>query len=237
MRAIAHRGCMAQYPENTLSAFRRSASTVDMIEADVQRCGTGELVVFHDETLDRVTDATGKITSTPLSDLRAASVLGSGESIPLLSELFEAVPPTVGVNIELKRGDGVADVIEVAERYEHEVIVSSFRSEAVAAAREAGAASTAYLCDAESPANFDTAATLDTADDLQCAYVHPRVRLCLETDIVDRAHNRGLTVNAWTADSAAEVDRLRSRGVDGVMLNDCGLAAVCRGDTQPRSDE
>lgn len=230
MRAIAHRGCMAQYPENTLAAFRRSANAVDMIEADVQRCGSGELVVFHDETLDRVTDATGSVASTPLTELRAASVLGTDERIPLLPELFEAVPPTVGINIELKGTDGVGEVVAVAARYDHEVIVSSFWREALAAARDAGAVSTAYLCDAGAIADFDIAATLDVADDLGCAYVHPTVRLCVGTDIVERAHDRGLGVNAWTAESVAAVTELRDRGVDGVVINDCGLTAACRGD-------
>lgn len=225
---------MAQYPENTLSAFRRSANAVDMIEADVQRCGSGELVVFHDETLNRVTDATGKIALTPFAELRAVSVLETGEPIPLLTELFEAVPPTVGINIELKRTASAAEVIEIAARYGHEVIVSSFCKEAVAAARDAGAVSTAYLCDADSISDFDTTATLDIAADLECGSIHPNVRLCLETDIVERAHERGLAVNAWTAESAAEITQLRTRGVDGVVINDCGLAAVCRGGRQQR---
>lgn len=237
MRAIAHRGCRAQYPENTLSAFRRSAEAVDMIETDVQRCGSGELVIFHDRTLDRVTDATGEIASTPLAELRAVSVLETGEQIPLLTELFEAVPRTVGINIELKGTDGVAEVVETAARYDHEVIVSSFWTDAIAAARDAGAVSTAYLCDADPTADFDTVATLDVADDLDCTYVHPSVRLCLGTDIVERAHDRGLAVNAWTAESAPEVNHLRDRGVDGVVIDDCGLAAVCRGEPQRRDEE
>ncbi|RLM90406.1 glycerophosphodiester phosphodiesterase [Halobellus sp. Atlit-38R] len=230
MRPIAHRGCLTQYPENTLRAFRRSASVVDMIETDVQRCGSGELVIFHDETLDRVTDGTGEVASTPLADLKEVSILGSGESIPTLTEAFEAVPTDVGLNLELK-GRGVApETVEVASRYDHEVIVSSFRPAAVAAARDAGAASLALLLyeDEEAAPDFDTDAALDAAAELDCEYVHPHVGLCLETDVVGDAHARGFGVNAWTAADEADLRELRARGVDGVVIDDCELAASCR---------
>lgn len=239
MRPIAHRGCLAQYPENTLLAFRRSASVVDMIETDVQRCGSGELVIFHDETLDRVTDATGEVASTPLADLEEVSILDSGESIPTLTEAFEAVPTDVGLNLELK-GKGVArETVEVANRYDHEVIVSSFRPAAVAAAREAGAASLALLLyeDEEAAADFDTDAALDAAAELDCDYVHPHVGLCLDTDVVGDAHARGFGVNAWTAADEADLRKLRARGVDGVVIDDCELAAGCRdGETDSESE-
>jgi glycerophosphoryl diester phosphodiesterase len=230
VRPIAHRGCLTQYPENTLRAFRRSASVVEMIETDVQRCGSGELVIFHDETLDRVTDATGEIASTPLADLKEVSVLGSGEPIPTLTEAFAAVPTDVGLNLELK-GTGIAqETVQIASRYDHEVIISSFRPAAVAAARDAGAASLALLLyeDEEAAADFDTDAALDAAAELDCDYVHPHVGLCLETDVVGDAHARGFGVNAWTAADEADLRELRTREVDGVVIDDCELAAVCR---------
>jgi glycerophosphoryl diester phosphodiesterase len=230
VRPIAHRGCLAQYPENTLDAFRRSAAAVEMIETDVQRCGSGELVVFHDETLDRVTDVTGEVASTPLSTLKEASVLGTDESIPLLTEAFEAVPSSVGLNLELKGADVAADAVEIAGRYDHEVIVSSFRPDQVADAREAGAAAVAYLlyADADATDEFDTSGALDVADDLDCSYVHPHVHLCLDTDIVERAHARGFGVNAWTAEGRETIAELRDLEVDGAVIDDCGLADECR---------
>jgi len=229
VRPIAHRGCMADHPENTRAAFRESAAVVEMIETDVQRCGSGELVIFHDETLERVTDATGAVAETPLSELRAASVLGTDESIPLLREVFDVVPPDVGLNLELKGRDVAREATEVAAEYDHEVIVSSFYPSDVADAADAGA-ETALLCYPEetAPGEFDVGAALDTADDLGCAYVHPHVSLCLETEIVAEAHARGFGVNAWTAESEAEIERLRERGVEGVVIDHCEHAALCR---------
>mgnify|MGYP000017652419 FL=1 len=253
MRAIAHRGCLTQYPENTLHAFRHAGATVDMIELDVRRCGTGELVTFHDETLDRVTDATGEVTEAAYDVLGAVSVLGSGESVPRLTDVFEAVPADVGLNLELKGRDVAADAVAIATGYDHEVIVSSFFPGDVAAARDAGASTTAFLFDGgssddsddapddegvdsegntitdeERGNDFDVAAALDIAADLGCEYIHPSVDLCLGTDVVTHAHDRGFEVNAWTAADMDTVRELNARGVDGVVIDDCELATVCR---------
>ncbi|MFC6872900.1 glycerophosphodiester phosphodiesterase [Halobellus marinus] len=230
MRVIAHRGCLAQYPENTRYAFRESARVVDMIETDVRRCGSGELVVFHDETLDRVTDRTGAVESLSLAELREVSILDSGESIPRLVELFETVPPTVGLNLELKGRDLARDTIAIADQYDHDVIISSFRPEDLAVAGDTDATALAYLFAADDTADFDVADALDTAVDLGCEYAHPEVALCLETDVVGDAHARSLAVNAWTAETETEVRALRARGVDGIVIEDCDLAAVCRGE-------
>jgi len=228
IRPIAHRGCLTQYPENTLAAFRGCAPHVEMIETDVRRCGSGELVIFHDDTLDRVTDATGEVASTPMDVLEDVSVLGSGESIPQLADVFEAVPESVGLNLELKGRDVAARTVAVAEGYDHEVIVSSFYADDVAAAREAGAEAVAHLFYAEEPADFDVDAALDAAAGLDCEYVHPDIDLCLDTDIVSAAADRGFGVNAWTAETEAEILALRDLGVDGAVINDCRFAATCR---------
>jgi glycerophosphoryl diester phosphodiesterase len=199
-----------------------------MIETDVRRCGSGELVIFHDDTLDRVTDATGEVASTPMAVLENVSVLGSGESIPQLTEVLEAVPEEVGLNLELKGRDVAAETVAVAAAYDHEVVVSSFYPGDVAAARDAGAETTAHLFYAEDPAGFDVEAALAAAADLDCAYVHPDVDTCLETEFVDEAHDRGFGVNAWTAETESEVLELRAQGVDGAVINDCQFAAVCQ---------
>jgi glycerophosphoryl diester phosphodiesterase len=228
VRPIAHRGCLTQYPENTLSAFRGCAPSVEMIETDVQRCGSGELVIFHDDSLDRVTDATGEVASTPLSVLKDVSVLGSGESIPQLAEVFEAVPADVGLNLELKGRDVAAETVAVADEYDHEVIVSSFYPDDIAAARDAGAETVAHLFYAEEPGDFDVDAALDAAADLDCEYVHPDVDSCLETEVVPEARARGFGVNAWTAETESDILELRDLGVDGAVINDCRFAATCR---------
>jgi glycerophosphoryl diester phosphodiesterase len=220
---------MAQYPENTLAAFRGAARVADMIELDVRRCGSGELVVFHDAKIDRVTDAVGEVADATYAELGRVSVLDSEERIPLLSEALEAIPSDVGVNIELKEADVAADAVDIADQHGHETLVSSFLPVAIAAARDVGAESLAYLFGGSEAlaADSDSAAALDAAAELGCAYVHPDKQRCLDTDVVDDAHARGFAVNAWTATTAADVRALRERGVDGVILDDCGLTERC----------
>lgn len=209
---------MAQYPENTLAAMRGSADAVDMIETDIRRCGSGELVAFHDETLDRITDLSGPVRDAPYDRLRTARVHDSGEGIPLLEAVFDAVPSSVGLNLELKVDDVAGEVVSMADRHDHEVLVSSFDPTALTKTRAAGCQSVAYLF------SEDPVESLSLADELGCTAVHPHYRLCLDTDLVQRAHHRGLDVNTWTVERRSQVTALREADVDGVILDDCDLA-------------
>ena len=86
---VAHRGASAQYPENTMLAFRQAIQQgVDMIELDVQLTSDDELIVMHDTTLDRTTNGHGNIHDHNLQEIRQLNA-GQGEKIPLLSEAIQ----------------------------------------------------------------------------------------------------------------------------------------------------
>jgi len=89
---IAHRGGIVPgYAENTLAAYRRAISYgVDVIEIDLRGTRDGEVVILHDETLDRTTDGTGKVTDHTLAELKQLNA-GSGESIPTYAEVLDLV--------------------------------------------------------------------------------------------------------------------------------------------------
>ncbi|RQG92691.1 glycerophosphodiester phosphodiesterase [Natrarchaeobius halalkaliphilus] len=107
---IAHRGYAGVAPENTIGAAVRAAerSETSMIEIDVQPAECGTPVVIHDERLEGardgrpLTDATGLVRDASRSKLAETRVLGTRESVPTLASLLEAVPATVGLNVELK---------------------------------------------------------------------------------------------------------------------------------------
>src|SRR5438270_12822926 len=107
---IAHRGGSAEAPENTMAAFRHAIDIgMRFVELDVQMSREGELVVMHDETVDRTNDGTGAIHDMTLEELRnldAGSWFGPqfvGEKIPMLREVLElCMGAGVGVVIELK---------------------------------------------------------------------------------------------------------------------------------------
>lgn len=100
----AHRGWRSKYPENTLAAFRAALELgVDQIETDVRVTADGELVLIHDATVDRTTNAEGNVCDMTLAQLRELDA-GNGEKIPTLVEFLELVKdhPTITLDIELK---------------------------------------------------------------------------------------------------------------------------------------
>ncbi|MFB6176943.1 MAG: glycerophosphodiester phosphodiesterase, partial [Halobaculum sp.] len=189
---IAHRGCPLRGPENSLAAFERAAPHADLIEIDVRRCGSGELVVFHDDTLDRLLGVEGRVEGTPLSELRSHTILDSTETVPTLTETLATIPDDVGVNVELK-GDGVAtETAEVCDRFDNETLISSFSADVL---REFGAVSDAPRAYITMDDDWERA--LATATDLGCSTLHPQYEL-VTAERVAAAHERGLTVNVWT---------------------------------------
>jgi len=104
-RPIAHRGfhdVAAGRLENTLPAAEAAIARNFAIECDLQRTSDNEVVVFHDDTLDRLTDATGLIEAKTLSELRSVKFRESTAAIPTLEELLDLVDGRVPLVIELK---------------------------------------------------------------------------------------------------------------------------------------
>lgn len=213
MRLIAHRGFGGIHPENTVRAVRAAAEVADLVEVDVRRCGSGELVVVHDATVDRVTDGTGRVAELSLDELRDLDVLDSGEPIPTLSEVLAAVPRDVGLVLDVREPETAADVATLVDGADVEGLLSSFHEAALADVRSAAPeVSRAYL--------FETSprAGLSTALDADCVAVHPHHELCTEP-LVRRAHLAGLSVHGWTVADAATAERLATAGVDGVFAD------------------
>jgi glycerophosphoryl diester phosphodiesterase len=106
-RIFGHRGASADFPENTLEAFIGALEQgADGIELDVMLCSSGELVVCHDEWLNRLAGRHLEVARTPWQTLRAldvGSTLGFRPArMPLLEEVFDALPHGTEVNVELK---------------------------------------------------------------------------------------------------------------------------------------
>lgn len=212
MDLIAHRGFAARHPENTRGAVRAAASRAAWVEVDVRRCRTGEAVVIHDATLDRVTGATGPVADCDPADLAALSVLDSGEGVPTLAAVLEALPAPTGINVELKEPVWAAlDRLRESTVGADRVLVSSFDADTLRGVAERSGVDTAYLTDTAEGA-------LSTAVDVGCVAVHPHHSL-VDAAFVEAAHDRGLAVNAWTVTERSTADRLRATGVDGVIAD------------------
>ncbi|MFB6095607.1 MAG: glycerophosphodiester phosphodiesterase [Halodesulfurarchaeum sp.] len=222
MEVIAHRGYAAAFPENTLAAFRGAARTADWIELDVRRCGSGELVVFHDETLDRCTGATGPVVCTPWRDLRELTVLDSGEGIPRLREAFEAIPEDVGVLVELKDLGLAADVRDVARAHGNPWTAISFSLLALQELRAAAPdAPSGYILHGDLYQGAP-ALGVETAAHLGCRVIHPPYAMGTDPDVIDLADEHGLAVHAATPEEGpteAVLETCRSAGVDRIVVD------------------
>lgn len=213
MRLIAHRGFRSAYPENTIPAAEAAASVADGIELDVRRCQSGELVVIHDEVVDRVTDSNGAVRDHTRSELEALDVLETGRGVPTLRETLRTIPDSVGVNVELKEWGTEADTIELLESEHSQAIISSFSRDILESCQAIDSSiPRAYITD-----ESETTA-VDTAIELGCEYLHPSKEICSDRMVAD-AHRAGMSVTAWSIDTAAETEPLDRIGVDGVIAN------------------
>lgn len=111
MKIWAHRGCSQMYPENTLLAFEKAAAIngLEGIELDIQLTKDGELVVIHDERVDRTTEGTGFVRDYTLSELKRLHIyadVNPSQEIPTMRETLDLLEPAMRrglrLNIELK---------------------------------------------------------------------------------------------------------------------------------------
>nr|WP_237561103.1 glycerophosphodiester phosphodiesterase family protein [Halococcus sediminicola] len=214
MRLIAHRGFADRYPANTLVAIENAVADADMIELDVRRCGSGELVVFHDEVVDRDTDGSGRVDDLPLAQLEDLDVLETGTGVPALEAAADAIPAHTGINLELKERDIANEAVAAASTVENEVVVSSFDGEALDDLEtDDPTVELAYLFGLNADEDFDNALALD------CEYIHVHWGHWLLTDAIERAHDADMKVNVWTIDSSIATRALERAGVDGVIAD------------------
>lgn len=130
----AHRGlhdAAAGVPENTLLAFRRAVEHGYGMEFDVRFTADGQLVVMHDDDLERMTGFKGKVSRTTLSQLEALRVGGTDQTIPRFEQVLELVDGRVPLIVELKVcGDDYASLAEavcrVLDGYSGPYVIESF---------------------------------------------------------------------------------------------------------------
>jgi glycerophosphoryl diester phosphodiesterase len=220
MILVGHRGCASQYPENTITAVTSAAPHVDRIEIDVRRCGTGELVVIRDATVDRVTYRTGIVREMSWDVLRGLEVLDSGDTIPLFDELLERTPDSTGLHVDIKE-DGIgAKVVAAIERIGIEAYVCADDPERLREVNATGWTGPIGLIFRSNPET-----SLVNAVDLGCQFVEIHHTLCRQTDVVAKAHEEGLTViGGGSIEDRSLVSTLSDIGVDGVMINRWDIA-------------
>ena len=235
----AHRGASAYSPENTLEAFSLAIEQgADGIELDVHLSKDGEIVVAHDEYLERVSNGTGHINDHTLDELKAldfGKLFPGGPvcRIPLLSEVFSLVKPSgLLLNIELKTTDRLysslpGKLVTLAGDYamEDRVMYSSFNHYSLRQIKEINPAARTgllYQMGMVDPWVYAKYAN---------AYaIHPHYFIIASLpETVARCHENGINVNVWTVDDPQSVKLMLECGVDGIITNKPDVAVALRG--------
>ncbi|OGN03826.1 MAG: hypothetical protein A2655_01015 [Candidatus Yanofskybacteria bacterium RIFCSPHIGHO2_01_FULL_43_42] len=214
---IGHRGAMGYEPENTLGSFQTAIKLgVDMIELDVHLCKSGELVVIHNEKVDRTTNGKGFIADMTLAELKKLDA-GRGQLIPTLEEVLDEVNRRVSVNIELKGIGTAMPVAGLIDKYvsggwdRNLFLVSSFNVSELKDFREKdGKSRIGIIFDKKSGDLFGL------VDKLGAYSIHPNTKL-VTPDLIEEAHKKGLRVFVWTVNFPDDIRRLIKIGVDGIF--------------------
>lgn len=229
---IAHRGASRRAPENSLAALRLAVELgADGAEFDVQRCGSGELVVFHDRTLARCTGRVAGLRDLSLAELKQLTldrvdekVTGSqrGERIPTLDEWLDAAPPGFFLNLEVKSDvlhetEWAADcarALEAGGRRESSVLSSFHPAALVVAAAAAPKLARGTLVEASEGWQARLVAGFVSLP----AAVHPEHVLATRAR-VDAWHRLGRLVAVWTVDAPEQIEACLEAGADAVITN------------------
>ena len=225
---FGHRGFSGNYPENTLLAFSKAIEAgCDGIELDVHLTKDGEVVVIHDETVDRTTDGTGFVADYTLKELKSfdASFKFKGQyginPIPTLREYFDLVKDTkIITNIELKTGintyPGIEKkTLEIIDEYglRDRIIISSFnhysvlRMKELAPDMEYGFLTESWIVD-----------FADYTKKLDCEYVHPIFKAVTD-EFAAECKAAGIGINTWTVNEESDIRRLIGLDVHAVIGN------------------
>ena len=209
-------------------AFRKAVELgVDGMEFDVQITKDGEVVIIHDEKVDRTTDGKGNVRDFTLAELKELDasagfmgVYGKNE-IPTLREYFEyIIDKSIISNIELKTGiftyPGIEKkVIDLIREFglEDQIILSSFNHETIMRCAEIAPEIKRGFLSEDWLVNFGRYAAENGA---QCC--HPNCR-CLHEENVKEMHDRGMEINTWTVNEPEDIRHLSALGIDALIGN------------------
>ncbi|MCK4813627.1 MAG: glycerophosphodiester phosphodiesterase [Candidatus Marinimicrobia bacterium] len=217
---IAHRGASGYAPENTLAAFKAALDMkVDAVECDVQICRSGEVVVFHDRRLKRITGERGKVKRKKLACLRRLDA-GNGEHIPTLKEVLNLLDARLGINVELKSkrcavstAQIIRNSIRTGSWKPDDFFVSSMRYREIRRFHEIYPEIPTALLYNKKPRRLKKRIKV-----LGAFAVHLKIDHIRQARI-QRIHNYNLKVYVWTVDDLQTANKLRSEGVDGFFSN------------------
>ena len=225
----AHRGASGYAPENTLEAFELAAKQkADGVELDVQLSKDGELVVIHDEIIDRVTDGKGKVKDYTVRELKSFKANQThpeyaNSVIPTLAEVYDLLKPTgLEIHVELKTGiyfypDIEKKLLKLAREkgMEEKLWYSSFNHYSLIRMKELEPSVRTGILYADGIVNvWDYAKKTVGADAL-----HPLYYNIQYPGYLEKTRALGLKTHAWTVNEEADMKALTKAGIEAIITN------------------
>jgi len=240
---MGHRGYQAQYPENTMTSFLAAIEAgAQFVEMDVTLTRDQQVVVMHDDTVDRTTDGSGRVSDVDLEALQQLDA-GSwfhprfaGERVPILKEVLQQLASRTHLNIEIKAHQetdpGLIGLVEQkvvdlvwATKLKKEVLVSSFDPEVLKRIKQLDPSMDVAFISEKSPFSKTRALCLE----LGVFSYHPHLAF-IGRDLVEALHKKGVYVFPWNVEVAGDIQRAFSLGVDGLIAKDPRLVRQCYGE-------
>ena len=218
---IGHRGAKGHIAENTLESIQKAINLgVDGVEIDVFRCASGEIVVFHDKKLDRLTNSTGFIEEMTIDALNNILVEGKYK-IPTLEEVLTLIDGNILLNVELKGKNTAKKTALILEKFvsntkwePNQLIVSSFDWDELIIFKNENTDIPIGILNDKNTLNE----VLDIAIKLDAVAIHPNFS-SLNQEIVNTIHDSGFKIYSWTINAPEEIDKAITFGIDGIITD------------------
>ncbi|MGC9778966.1 MAG: glycerophosphodiester phosphodiesterase [Candidatus Heimdallarchaeota archaeon] len=212
---FGHRGASSLEPENTMKAFDRALQDgADGIEFDVRKTADDELVIIHDQRINRTSNGRGRVSKISYSNLLKYD-FGKEEKIPLLRDVLKLYGNKHWLNVEVKEIGFENQLVEMLKelKINKKLVVSSFKIPVLNKLKElTDEIPTAYLFNRETNDLKKLIKNVDTND------IHPGKHFVNKT-LIDNAHKLNIQVRVWTVDDRITARKLTEWGVDGIMTN------------------
>ena len=218
---IGHRGAMGHEPENTLASIKKAIDLgADGFEIDVFKCLSGEIVLFHDKYLDKLTDGEGLIEKKSLTDLKKLNVLGTENKIPTLEEVLNIINKQVFLNIELKGKNTAKASLELVEKFINQkkissqnILFSSFDWNELEKVRELNSDVKIALITENDPL-----LAIETAKKLKAFAINPNYK-DLSKKNIKIIHNNDFKIYTWTVNNKRDISKMKLLKVDGIITD------------------
>lgn len=218
MYRVGHRGAAGYALENTAVAIKKALELrINIIELDVRKCGTGELVICHDKKIDRITNGVGTISKLTLSKIKSYNTL-DGQKILTLGEALNLIRGRAMVNLHLKENGIIREIFTTlnqatASKYwsVRHFLLSSFSVRQLKQIQNINPKiKIGLLCQRNT---FNVVRRIKA---LSLYSIHINKRL-LKKKGIEKLRKKGIKVFAWTINNAMDIKMAKNLGVDGII--------------------